>query len=87
MSTIKYTEAQIKQKVANLIRTFRTIYITDNDVRINELKRNAAKEYVINGEYEYKATFRGDIIEKGTFEITLDSQNLDPLAYKITPRV
>ncbi|MEM3160251.1 MAG: hypothetical protein QXJ74_05665 [Nitrososphaera sp.] len=87
MSSTRNTESQIKQKVVNIIRTFRGIYVTDNDVRINDLKRSATKDYIIVGDYQYKATFGGLVIEKGTFDITLDSQNLEPLAYKIVPKV
>lgn len=73
---------QIKQKLVEIIRNFANAYLSEADIRINELNRNTQSEYAIKGEYSYK-TFTGNTIEKGTFEVTL-GKNLEILAGKVT---
>jgi hypothetical protein len=88
LSTFQRGERDIKQKVISVINTFRGIYLSPLDLKINELKKDASGHvYEISGDYIHKNIFDGSIYERGVFEITLDFKTLDLISYKITPQI
>jgi hypothetical protein len=88
LSTFQHGERDIKQKVISVINTFRGIYLSPLDLKINELKKDASGHmYEISGDYIYKNIFDGSIYERGVFEITLDFKSLDLISYKIIPQI
>lgn len=78
-----FSENNIKNKVIEIIRTFRSInFLTTSDVKINELKE-ILNSYEISGEYIHKALYTNDTSEQGSFVIVLD-KNLQPKNVRIT---
>ncbi|MBA3751150.1 MAG: hypothetical protein H0X03_09740 [Nitrosopumilus sp.] len=79
-------EYQIKRKIVNIVKTFRSLgVLNDSDVQINSFE-NLQDGYKISGEYQYNHIFKGNIIEEGTFEITIDKDLTEPKNIKITPK-
>jgi hypothetical protein len=79
-------ESQIKRKVIEIIRVFRSLgLVTDSNVIINELNKSDNDVYDISEEYNYKTMYMNDKSEKGIFIISLD-KNLRPINVKITPK-
>jgi hypothetical protein len=79
-----FNEQNIKRKVIDIVRTFRSLgLVTDSDVRINELNQRE-NLYEVIGEYKYSKMFNEDILESGSFSITLD-EKLQPKKVKIEP--
>lgn len=85
-SVFGYTEVELKQKVASIIKTYRSISIYESDIKINSLKRTSANDYILTGEYTYRNMFNNSIYEKGTFTMTLGAKNLDQIEVTITPK-
>jgi hypothetical protein len=63
-------ESQIKRKVIEIIRVFRSLgLVTDSNVIINELNKSDNDVYDISEEYNYKTMYMNDKSEKGIFII------------------
>lgn len=78
-------ESRIKQRVANIIKEFRSLLsFTEYNVTIDELKKEA-DNYNIKGKYVYQG-FGSDTKEEGTFDISLTVNELEPVKTLITKK-
>ena len=79
-------ESQIKQKVASIIKEFRNLLsFSEYNIVIDELDR-AFERYTIKGKYYYRTPFASQDKEEGTFEISLNETDLEPVKTLITPK-
>ncbi|HEY7573507.1 MAG TPA: hypothetical protein VH796_19270 [Nitrososphaeraceae archaeon] len=77
-----YKESQIKQRVARIIKEFRNLLtFSEYNVIIDELDKEVNK-YVIRGKYYYRG-FGSQGVEEGTFNISLNADDLEPVKTSI----
>ena len=72
----------LRDKLDRIIREFRSIgTFYHGDLKVNEMEYSG-EEYIVRGDYAYRTLF-GETVERGSFEIILDSR-MNPKKVKIS---